>query len=141
MAKIPRRVSYVKLVNEARKTKKTISVSKRNDYAKWQERFGKKAKDLDTLDGHLRKGMKSLEALIKAREERREALKRYLKIVLDAHKELEVFKNVPVPGTFPLPSVKNVTGAASLMVVLVATISAVHLIKVFMAKCEAEGKA
>lgn len=139
MARVPGKVNYAKLVYQAQKTKKNYTKSQIDAYAKWQKKLGKKSNKLDALDDNLRKIKKELEAMEKKRNEDNKALMRLLRMVEGAYKEMQTYKQVPVPGKFPAPP-KNISAVSALSAAVVLMIAYVAAVKLYMAACEALSK-
>ncbi len=136
MARLPRKTNYTKLVYQANKTKSKVKTNQIEAYAKWQKKLGKKSVKLDALDDKLRKLLKDIE---KQNSDDEKALRSLLRLVEGAHKELQTYKQVPVPGKVPPPP-KNITALSSLALVVIGYIAYVATVKTYMAMCEALSK-
>ena len=139
MARPPGKVNYVKLVDQAQRSKSKVKQNKIAAYHDWQKKLGKKSKGLDKLDDKLRKLHDDLQKAEKKRADDKKALERFGRMVEGALKELQVYKSVPVPGKLPPPP-KNITAISSLTVVVVAMIAYLALVKAYMATAEALSK-
>ncbi len=136
MASIPRQVNYVKLVQQASKAKTKVRENEVAVYLKWHKKMGKKAAKLDRIEERLRRILKALKAIDRSRKERSDATIDLIDIIQGTHRELEAFKLVPVPGTFPeLP--KNFVVLQSMVLFVEAAIVYTALVKVYMACSEA----
>lgn len=136
MARLPTKVNYTKLVHQAHKTKSKVKTNKINAYAKWQKKLGKKSKGLDAQDKKLRSIHKKAVEADKNAKNKEKALQDLLEMLEGAFKELQTFKDVPVPGTMPTAP-KNITALSSLAVVVAGYIAYIAAVKAYMALSEA----
>lgn len=136
MARIPAKQNYAKLVLQAEKSKSKVKQSQIDAYAKWQKKLGKKSKKLDALDDNFRKILKVIKAFEQKQQEDEDTARKLLRLVEGAHKELETYKQVPVPGKFPeMP--KNITALSSISLAVGLMITYLALVKIYMATSEA----
>ncbi|MFY9211600.1 MAG: hypothetical protein WAO69_10765 [Aestuariivita sp.] len=139
MARVPRQINFTKLVHAADRTKQKVKKNKVAAYQKWQKKIGKRASKLDRWDVLLRDALKKSEAAQKKREDEMKALADLMEIVTGAHKELKLYKEVPVKDSLPPPP-KNITSLQSISVVIAAYILYLGAVKAYMAMANALSK-
>jgi flagellar biosynthesis/type III secretory pathway protein FliH len=136
MPRLPPRTNYVKLVDQAKRSKKNVSQSEVAAYEKWRKKFSKKAPKLDKLEDMLRKGLDEIEEARKAKVEDAKMHARFAKMVAEAMKELSVYKEVKVSEKLP-PAPKNATAVSAFSVVFLAMIIYLAAVKAKLAMAEA----
>ena len=125
--------AYNKLVLNAQKSKHKVKQNKIAAYTKFQSKLGKKNKKLDAADAKLRKALKDIEAEKDANEK---TLMRVLRMLEGVHKDIKMFKEIPVGQTIPAMP-KATIGLSSIAVVLTAMIAYVAAVKMYMAMADA----